>query len=169
MGQSHNPGILNEHEHHRGISCFVSSHSRQQHLLRRLPSHKRWTALNMRYVISGQASQALRLDDGHSQSPLTLQVSTWHAADRCLISFQTLSPKPINLAPIQEPYGLNNRQVQLLQHFTAGVPLAGIAADLRLRPQYVREAFSSLYAKFDLQNQLQLLSALKSLPLIHGD
>lgn len=123
----------------------------------------------LRQVISGQRVQALRIDDGTSQAPLTIQLSSWASSDQCLLSFQSLLPKPVTLTPIQEPYGLSNRQVELLQQFTSGVSLAGIATDLRLRPQYVREAFSSLYAKFDLQNQLQLLSALKSLPLIQAD
>ncbi len=152
--------ILNAHP------AFIRS-SRRIGLLRQ--DRSRAFRMGLRQVISGQPVQALRVDDGTSQAPLTLQLSSWASSDRCLLSFQSLSPRPINLTPIQDPYNLSNRQVELLQQFTAGMPLAGIASDLRLRPQYVREAFSCLYAKFDLQNQLQLLSALKSLPLIQGD
>jgi len=49
--------------------------------------------------------------------------------------------------------------------FSAGLSLADFAAELGLKPKTVREAFCDLYSRFALRNQLELLSALKSLSL----
>lgn len=121
----------------------------------------------LRLVLSGQPSQTLRADDGCMGAPLALQISPWRCDQLCLVSFQSLSPQGISLSHLSNPFDLSARQLHLLELFTQGLPLAEIAQALNLKPQTIREAFCELYGRFELRNQLELLSALKS-PALQG-
>ncbi|WP_420860328.1 helix-turn-helix transcriptional regulator [Algirhabdus cladophorae] len=134
-------------------STRIGLHSPQQSNLFRMA---------LRYVVSGQPCQTLRADDGCMGAPLALQVSSWPMAKHCLVSLQPLVPQRADLSYLSNPFDLSNRQLQLLELFSEGLTLAEIAASLGLKPQTVREVFSDLYSRFELRNQLELLSALKS-------
>lgn len=154
-------------------TSLLNSHAAFIHSVRRIglvsQNRSQGFRIALRCVLSGQPTQTLRADDGCMQAPLILQISNWPCSQHCLVSFHPLTPESADLKPIQGPYGLTNRQVQLLQLFTSGLPLAGIAGELNMRPQSIRESFSSLYARFELRNQLELLSALKSLQMISSE
>jgi len=104
----------------------------------------------------------LRADDGCMGAPLALQVSPWRCDRICLVSFQPLAPRRIDLSHLSNPFDLTARQLHLLELFTEGSSLAEIAQSLGLRPQTIREAFCELYGRFELRNQLELLSALNA-------
>lgn len=123
----------------------------------------------LRYVLSGQPSQTVRADDGCMGAPLALQISPWRCNKACLVSFQPLTPRRIDLSHLCNPFDLTHRQLHLLELFSEGLSLAEIAQSLGLRPQTIREAFCELYARFELRNQLELLSALKSPALAAND
>ncbi|WP_299415353.1 LuxR C-terminal-related transcriptional regulator [uncultured Sulfitobacter sp.] len=116
----------------------------------------------LRAVLSGQDAMTLRADDGCMGAPLALQVSPWRCDRICLVSFQPLAPRRIDLSHLSNPFDLTARQLHLLELFTEGLSLAEIAQSLGLRPQTIREAFCELYGRFELRNQLELLSALNA-------
>jgi DNA-binding NarL/FixJ family response regulator len=120
----------------------------------------------LRYVLSGQPAQTLRADDGCMGVPLALQISNWNCSHHCLVSFQVLEPSKIDLSHLSNPFDLTRRQLELLELFTAGLSFADIAQSLGLKPQTIREAFCDLYARFELRNQLELLSALRKPALV---
>ena len=64
---------------------------------------------------------------------------------------------------LADVFELTPRQLDLMEHFSEGLSLAEIAERTQLRPQTVREAFSNLYAKFDVQGQLELMSVLAAI------
>ena len=116
----------------------------------------------LRYVFSGQPRQTIRADDGCMGAPLALQISSWRCKTFCLVSFQPLAPQRIDLSHLSNPFDLTARQLRLLELFSQGLSLAEIAQHLKLKPQTIREAFCQLYGRFDVRNQLELLSALQS-------
>jgi DNA-binding CsgD family transcriptional regulator len=63
-------------------------------------------------------------------------------------------------------FDLTPRQIVLLQHFSQGLSLAQIAKQTNLKPQTVREAFSNLYAKFEVRGQLELMSVLAAITYV---
>ena len=123
----------------------------------------------LRYVLSGQPAQTIRADDDCMAAPLALQVTPWRCGAHCLVSMHAIQPCQIDLAPLKSPFGLTPRQVEMLELFSTGLTLAEIAKELGLKPQGVRETFSEFYRSFSLRNQLELLSALKSLSLATSD
>lgn len=133
------------------------------------PSRSAEFRFALRRVLSGQVMQTIRADDGCQGAPLALQVSEWACEMHSLVTFQMIAPTPIDFSPIREPFGLTRHQSELLQSFTYGTPLSEIARDFRLKSQTMRCMFSGLYAKFEVANQLELLSALKSIALTRLD
>ncbi len=123
----------------------------------------------LKCVFAGQIMKTLRADDNCFGSPLALQISEWKCKSHCLLSFQLVEPKPIDLSAIKEPFGLSNHHVGVLEQFTSGAQLADVARNHRMKSQTMRGLFSTFYSKFEVRNQLELLSALKSMPLIQFD
>ena len=120
----------------------------------------------LRCAFSGQQLQTLRGDDGCQGAPLALQVSSWKCQAHCLVNFHPLEPKPIDLAPLRTPFNLTRHQTHLLEDFSTGAILADMASRHRVQPQTMRGIFSGFYRTFEVGGQLELLSALKSIPLI---
>lgn len=59
---------------------------------------------------------------------------------------------------------LTGRQATLLQEFAKGKSFADIAAQLGLRHQTVREAFTSIYGKLGVRDQAELTRLIATLP-----
>lgn len=117
----------------------------------------------IRRVLSAGGEHMIRADDGCISAPLGLHLSPWQCASHCLVSFHPFAAQPADFTLLAGVFDLTPRQLDLLRHFSQGLSLAEIAERTRLKPQTVREAFSNLYAKFDVQGQLELMSVLAAI------
>ena len=117
----------------------------------------------IRCVLASGKEQMIRADDGCVSAPLGLRISPWQCAKHCLVSFHPFEAQATDFSMLADVFELTPRQLDLMEHFSEGLSLAEIAERTQLRPQTVREAFSNLYAKFDVQGQLELMSVLAAI------
>lgn len=120
----------------------------------------------LRRVLSSADEIMLRADDGCVAAPLGMHLSPWKCSEHCLVSFHRFETRIADLAPLATVFDLTPRQIDLLAHFSQGLSLAEIAQKTELKPQTVREAFSNLYAKFEVRSQLELMSILAALTVL---
>jgi DNA-binding CsgD family transcriptional regulator len=147
-------------EHH---PAFLNS-NRRIGLLSHSQSKK--FGIGIRRVLSAGSEHMVRADDGCVSAPLGLNLSPWKCPKHCLVSFHPFEPQPTDLHLLASVFDLTPRQIVLLQHFSQGLSLAQIAKQTNLKPQTVREAFSNLYAKFEVRGQLELMSVLAAITYV---
>lgn len=129
-----------------------------------LPSaQSRAFRIAIRRVLPAGGEHMIRADDGCISAPMGLHLSPWKCPNHCLVSFHPFEAQPADFDLLAGVFDLTPRQLDFLRHFSQGLSLAEIADRTRLRPQTVREAFSILYAKFDVQGQLELMSVLAAI------
>lgn len=114
-------------------------------------------------ALASGTNGAVRINEASQSGLLVVHVSPWGCPEHCLLRLHLPHPQPRDLSFLADALELSDRQVEMLEHFSGGMPLARIAKEVGLKPQTVRESFTQIYARMQLGNQLELMSALTAL------